>query len=394
MSTVFSVSQVNAYIGNRLENDPNLNNISVRGEISNCSYSSAGHIYFSVKDETSQLSCALFRNRQSGLSFRLKDGQSVVVTGTVNVYTPKGTYSLIAEKIEQEGTGLLYERYEKLKKKLADEGLFDEAHKKPIPRFIKTLGVVTSATGAVLHDIMNVTGRRNPHVNIILSPAAVQGTGAATTLTKGIKRLEKTGCDVIIIGRGGGSFEDLFEFNDETLARTIYDCPIPVISAVGHEVDYTICDFVSDMRAPTPSAAAELAVFDYEAFRGMLVDYHSSLYSAFVSSIERSKNLLEKKALKLESLSPKAKLESRRQKLEADRKRIDALFEKILTGRKNSLKLYAQRLEGLSPLKKLQSGYAYVTDENERNIKSIEQVLPNDRINIRVTDGVIRAVVE
>ena len=394
MVNVFSVTEINSYIGNKLERDPNLNNISVRGEVSNCSYSSSGHIYFSVKDQNSQLSCALFRNRLAGLKFKLKDGQSVVVTGSVNVYIPGGKYSFIADKIEMEGVGALYEKYEKLKAKLAAEGLFDEAHKKPIPRYVRTIGVVTSQTGAVLHDIMNVTRRRNPFVNIRLAPAAVQGTGAARTLIRALKSLEKTAPDLIIIGRGGGSFEDLFEFNDEELAHAIYDCSIPVISAVGHEVDYTICDFVSDLRAPTPSAAAELAVYSYEELQGVLIDYHSTLYSKMQGKIDNWRNKIRLRSLSLEKLSPSMKLDSRKQQLERYTESVNSLFNRIFDRKKHALGLYAEKLEGLSPLKKIQSGYAYVSDINEKNVKSIGQVKKGDMLNIRVTDGIIHSVVD
>ncbi|MCR5323291.1 MAG: exodeoxyribonuclease VII large subunit [Lachnospiraceae bacterium] len=394
MGNTFTVTEINSYIGNRLERDPNLNNISVRGEISNCNYSSSGHIYFSVKDETSQLPCALFRGKAGGLTFQLQDGLSVVVTGSINVYVPGGKYTFIADKVEMQGVGALYEKYEKLKAKLAAEGLFDESHKKTIPKYVKRIGVVTSRTGAVLHDIMNVTKRRNPFVNIVLSPAAVQGTGAAKTLIRALKLLEKASPDVIIIGRGGGSFEDLFEFNDEDLARAVYDCSIPVISAVGHEIDYTICDFVSDLRAPTPSAAAELAVYDYSKLYESLVEYHGTLYSNMLKKIRYSHDLLQMRALRLENLSPKNKLITKRQLLEKLQITLDNKFHSVFEGRKRSLELFAEKLEGLSPLKKLHSGYAYVSDENDKNVKSIKQVKAGDRLNIRVTDGVITAGVE
>ena len=393
MQTIFSVTQINSYISNRLDNDPNLNSISVRGEISNCSYSSSGHIYFSVKDSNSQLSCALFRNRLDRVGFKLKDGLSVVVTGSVNVYIQGGRYSFIVEKIETSGTGLLYEQFEKLKKKLDAEGLFDPAHKIKIPEYVRTLGVVTSETGAVLHDIMNVAGRRNPYVDIILSPASVQGAGAAKSLIRALKLLEKAGPDVIIIGRGGGSFEDLCEFNDEELARAIYDCTIPVISAVGHEVDYTICDFVADLRAPTPSAAAELAVFDIRDFESRLVDYHSLLYGMMNEKIKKYLSLVQVKSLKLENLSPRGRLEMQKQLLVNREKGIKKTFRTLLENRKHSLMLYAEHLEGLSPLKKLRSGFSYVTDDTGRNVRSVQDVQTGDLLNVRVFDGLIMAKV-
>ena len=387
MSAILSVSELNSYIGNRLDNDPHLNNISVRGEISNCNYSSSGHIYFSVKDSGSQLSCALFRNRLSSLKFRLTDGMSVILTGSINVYVQGGRYSLIVESVEQEGTGALYEQYEKLKNKLYAEGLFDESHKKAIPRYVRTVGVVTSRTGAVLHDIINVTKRRNPYVDIILSPAAVQGTGAALTLIGALKKLEAARPDVIIIGRGGGSFEDLFEFNDENLARTIFSCEIPVISAVGHEVDHTICDLVSDLRAPTPSAAAELAVFDVSEVQGRLVDCHAELMGLMIRKINSCRNRLDICRLKLDRRSPKARLADHRQRLDRSRDRLTDRFHKLLDRRKKQLELYIEKLEGVSPLRRLQSGYAYISDDNEHNVKSVSAVHADDIVHVRVTDG-------
>ncbi|MCR5685162.1 MAG: exodeoxyribonuclease VII large subunit [Lachnospiraceae bacterium] len=433
MNSVLTVTQVNTYIGNKLSYDPNLSDISVRGEVSNCKYSSTGHIYFSIKDENSQLSCIMFRNRLNtgGLKFRLENGQAVIVHGSINVYTLGGTYSILAESIEKEGAGELFERFEKLKEKLSDEGLFDEEHKKPIPKYIHTLGVVTSKNGAVLHDICTVTARRNPYIKIILADASVQGKGAASSLVAGLKAMIKRKPDVIIIGRGGGSFEDLFEFNDEALARAIYACPIPVISAVGHETDFTICDFVADIRAATPSVAAELAVFDHYDFESRLVDYEYALYDRMISKINEALNRCEQFRLKLDRLDPKKVLKGyglqlpqykRRLTLELTRKlnickqqleygtlelqneikkkleeteartdgysmKFPELFRTRLYEAKHRMELVSERLDGMSPLKKLQSGYAYLEDEDRHCIRSVKELKEGDTFKATLSDG-------
>jgi len=440
MSSILTVTQVNTYIGNRLTYDPKLTDISVRGEVSNCKYSSTGHIYFSIKDENSQISCIMFRNRLTagGLKFRLENGQAVIVNGSINVYTAGGTYSILADSIEKEGLGELFARFERLKEKLANEGLFDEQHKKQIPKYIRTLGVVTSRTGAVLHDICTVTRRRNPYVKILLSEASVQGKGAAGTLITALKRIERANPDVIIIGRGGGSFEDLFEFNDEELARTVYDCRIPIISAVGHETDFTICDFVADVRAATPSVAAELAVFDYFDFESRLVDYEYSLYESMSGKIEEAKNKCEQYRLKLLTLDPRNVLKGYKTRLPYCKERLKNAFGQVLDRNKNELsaiqdtlksgfekclsadkamlksysqrlpeifntrfvsakhrmEIYSERLDGMSPLKKLKSGFAYLEDEDGHNIRSIKKLKEGSDVTVTLADGRFASKVE
>ena len=263
---VYSVGQINAYIKNMFTQDYLLGTVSVRGEISNCKYHSSGHIYFTLKDKGALLQAVMFAGNRGGLSFTLREGQRVVVTGAVNVYERDGKYQLYAREIVLDGVGSLYEQFEALKKELEERGLFAEEYKQPIPKYIKTLGIVTADTGAAVRDIIHVAGRRNPHVKLILYPAKVQGEGAADTIVAGIEALERIGVDCMIVGRGGGSIEDLWAFNEEKTAQAIFDCSVPVISAVGHETDYTIADFVADLRAPTPSAAAELAVYEYSVF--------------------------------------------------------------------------------------------------------------------------------
>ena len=263
MNSIYSVGQVNNYIKNMFTQDFMLSRISVKGEVSNCKYHTSGHIYFSLKDETGTIACVMFAGQRRGLGFAMKNGDKVVVSGSVNVYERDGKYQLYARQIQLEGAGLLYERFLALKRELEEMGMFAPEYKQPIPRFIRTLGVVTAPTGAAIQDIRNISYRRNPYLQIILYPALVQGAGAKESIVKGIQTLDRLGVDVMIVGRGGGSIEDLWAFNEEEVARAIFECTTPVISAVGHETDVTIADYVADLRAPTPSAAAELAVDDY-----------------------------------------------------------------------------------------------------------------------------------
>ena len=262
MQNVYSVGQVNAYIKSMFTQDYVLRRIYVKGEISNCKYHTSGHIYFSLKDESGTIACVMFASARKGLAFSMKNGQQVIVLGTVNVYERDGRYQLYASEIILDGAGLLYEKFEALKRELEEMGMFAPEYKQPIPRFIHRLGVVTAPTGAAIRDIIQVSKRRNPGIEIILYPALVQGEGAAESVAKGIRMLDDYGVDLMIVGRGGGSIEDLWAFNEEITARAIFNCRTPVISAVGHETDTTIADYVADLRAPTPSAAAELAVAD------------------------------------------------------------------------------------------------------------------------------------
>ena len=265
MKNTYSVGQVNRYIKNMFTQDYLLQKIYVKGEVSNCKYHTSGHIYFSLKDETGTLNCVMFAGHRRGLAFAMKNGDKVIVGGSVDVYERDGRYQMYAKEITLEGAGALYERYLALKQELEDMGMFAQEYKQPIPRFIRRLGVVTAPTGAAVQDIRNISYRRNPYLQIILYPALVQGAGAAESIVKGIQMLDKTDVDVIIVGRGGGSIEDLWAFNEEIVARAIFECSTPIISAVGHETDFTIADFAADLRAPTPSAAAELAVDDYRS---------------------------------------------------------------------------------------------------------------------------------
>lgn len=393
MNPAYSVSQVNSYIKRIFEEDSVLHDICVKGEVSDCKYHSSGHIYFSIKDESGQLSCVMFAGKRNGLSFTLEKGMSVLVNGSIAVYERDGKYQLYAVHIEKEGQGALFERFELLKRKLEKEGLFDPLHKKNIPPYCSTIGIVTASTGAAIHDIITVATRRNPYVKLILYPARVQGEGAAKTIISGIKTLEKIKPDCIIIGRGGGSIEDLFEFNDEELARTIYDCPIPIISGVGHEIDYTIADFAADLRAATPSAAAELATYDYMQLNSRLVDYHSELLSAMTSKIDYLRNLTEKKALKLSLFSPNKRISNLRLKSDGYDEKLSNLINSKLTHTKSKFDLLCEKLEGLSPVRKLKLGYSYVSDSSGKNVRSIKSVNIADEITVAVTDGIIKAQV-
>ena len=282
MKNTYSVGQVNRYIKNMFTQDYLLQKIYVKGEVSNCKYHTSGHIYFSLKDETGTLNCVMFAGHRRGLAFAMKNGDKVIVGGSVDVYERDGRYQMYAKEITLEGAGALYERYLALKQELEDMGMFAQEYKQPIPRFIRRLGVVTAPTGAAVQDIRNISYRRNPYLQIILYPALVQGAGAAESIVKGIQMLDKTDVDVIIVGRGGGSIEDLWAFNEEIVARAIFECSTPIISAVGHETDFTIADFAADLRAPTPSAAAELAVDDYRSVIEAVSIYRQRLYLSLI----------------------------------------------------------------------------------------------------------------
>lgn len=394
MNNVYSVTQVNLYIKNMFIRDYTLNNIYVKGEVSNCKYHTSGHIYFTLKDGQGQIACVMFAGQRSGLKFQMKEGQSVIALGSINIYERDGKYQLYAKEIILDGSGHLYEKYEQLKKNLEKEGLFDNNHKKPIPVFAKKVGVVTAKTGAALQDIINISTRRNPYVQLILYPAQVQGDGAAATVEKGIKTLDKLGVDTIIVGRGGGSIEDLWAFNEEIVARAIYECNTPVISAVGHETDTTIADFVSDLRAPTPSAAAELAVYDIKKYNADLETLNRTLNYQMQKKIIWVRNRLKQLSMKLEYSSPIYQVRQKRQNLMDIEQRLNKIIEVILTKKKHQLEIYAEKLEGLSPLKKLSKGYALVVNSNNEVMNRLEKAKVGDMLQISVTDGDVMARVE
>lgn len=387
MSRAVTVSQINRYIANLFKQDYTLSGIQVKGEISGCKYHYSGHIYFTLKDAGAAISCVMFSSQRKGLDFTLEDGQSVIVTGQISVFERDGRYQLYARSIAQDGVGRLYEEYEKLKKRLLAEGLFDEQRKKPIPRYASKIGVVTAETGAVIQDICNVTYRRNPYVQLYLYPAKVQGEGATQTVIEGIHYFEQTDVDTIIIGRGGGSVEDLWCFNDEMLARVIADCTKPIISAVGHETDTTISDYAADLRAPTPSAAAELAVYSWREMEIGLREYRNDLRQAMHQILKVRKLELQKYMVLLQHVSPEDILRQKRLVLADSQERLQRLMEKRLTDAKHRLALYAEEMKGLSPLQKLQSGYTYTADEAGNHIDSVQSLEKGQHLTLTFADG-------
>lgn len=394
MNSIYSVGQVNNYIKNMFTQDFLLNRIFVKGEVSNCKYHTSGHIYFSLKDSSGTIACVMFAGARKGIAFRMKDGDRVVVSGSVNVYERDGKYQLYAKEIRLEGAGLLYERFFALKKELEEMGMFAPEYKQPIPAHIRTLGVVTAPTGAAIQDIRNVAGRRNPFVQIILYPALVQGEGAKESIVQGIQRLDDYGVDVIIVGRGGGSIEDLWAFNEEVVARAIFHCRTPVISAVGHETDTTIADFVADLRAPTPSAAAELAVSDVRTLLGTFQEYRKKLERIMDNRLLLLEQQMKFYKNKLLYLSPENQIREKRTYLLELEARMDAGMQNQIYRARQELNLYIERMRGLSPLDKLNQGFSYVENEEQKAVTSISQVKTGDRLYIQVSDGTVEARAE
>ena len=394
MRNVYSVKQVNAYIKNMFTQDFMLNRIYVKGEVSNCKYHTSGHIYFSLKDESGSIACIMFAGNRNGLGFRMQDGQQVIALGNVTTYERDGKYQLYAKEIILDGAGLLYEKFEALKRELGEMGMFAEEYKQQIPKFAKRIGIVTAPTGAAIRDIMNVSLRRNPYVQLILYPALVQGDGAAESIVKGIQMLDKHGVDVMIVGRGGGSIEDLWAFNEEIVARAIFDCKTPIISAVGHETDTTIADYVADMRAPTPSAAAELAVFEYHALENFLEEKRLKLKRTLYQKIQLERMKLERYRVKMNYLHPRTKLQKQQQRSIESEQRMRNAMERKLGVAKQRLAIRIEQMKGLSPLAKLNQGFSYVTSDSGKVVKSVEHVNANDSLKIYVIDGIVKAKVE
>lgn len=393
MHNVYGVGQVNSYIKNMFTQDYALNKIYVKGEVSNCKYHSAGHIYFTLKDETGTLACIMFAGQRTGLAFQMKEGQRVIALGSINVYERDGKYQLYAKEIILDGAGVLYQRFEELKKELEEMGMFASEYKQPIPRFVKRLGIVTAPTGAAVRDIINISLRRNPYVQLILYPALVQGEGAASSIVKGIEVLDKAEVDTIIIGRGGGSIEDLWAFNEEIVARAIFECNTPIISAVGHETDVTIADFVADLRAPTPSAAAELAVFEFDALMDQMMYYKRNLDVSFKGKISDYRNKMERIRLKLDLLSPNNQIREKRQMTMDMETRLKLIMNHVIKSKRYELEIYMEKMNGLSPINKLNQGYAYVADNNGNTVNDISKISQGDQLKINIANGVILAEV-
>ncbi len=396
MANVYTVRQVNSYIKNMFTQDFMLNRIYVKGEVSNCKYHTSGHIYFSLKDESGTIACVMFAGQRGGLSFRMKEGQQVIVCGAVSVYERNGSYQLYAKEIRLDGEGILYERFQALKRELEDMGMFAPEYKQPVPRFARTVGVVTAPTGAAVRDIMNISARRNPHVQLILYPAQVQGEGAGESIVRGIRMLEKRNVDVMIVGRGGGSIEDLWAFNEEDVARAIFECRVPVISAVGHETDTTIADYVADLRAPTPSAAAELAVWDYGQFMESLRGSRQKMSRLMRQRLEWYQMKEKELRARLAHRHPEAMLRERRTRAVEMEDRLRRQMENRLQQAKYRLGIQAERLKGTSPLEKLSQGYAFLEQEKGEKrcaVKSIKQIQEGEILSAYVTDGRIQASV-
>lgn len=393
MHNVYSVSWVNAYVKGMISQDFMLQSLYVKGEASNVKYHSSGHLYFTLKDNKGAMACVMFAGNRKGLNFRLEEGMQIVVNGSMDVYERDGRYQLYAKEITLAGVGLLYEKFERLKQELEERGMFDPMYKKQLPGYIKRLGVVTAPTGAAVRDIISVTQRRNPGVEIILYPAIVQGDQAVPSIINGIRALEQIGVDVMIVGRGGGSIEDLWAFNEEAVAQAIFDCEIPIISAVGHETDTTIADFVADMRAPTPSAAAELVVFEIERVEEQLQASENRLYSLMQMRLQNYKARVVSYEARLKTMSPENKLREQRMRLMRLEEKMEALIDGRLESMRHRLALAAGKLDGLSPLKKLSSGYAFLRDTEGKSIKDIHDITMGDEVQFYVIGGYAKAKV-
>lgn len=387
MAGVYSVGQINSYIKNMFRQDFVLSRISVKGEISNCKYHTSGHVYFTIKDESGTLSAIMFASQAAKLTFRLENGMQVIVTGRIDVYERDGRYQLYASGIKHDGLGDLYIRFEQLKREYEQMGYFANEYKRHIPLFSKKIGIVTASTGAAIHDIMNIAYRRNPYVSLILYPALVQGDNAKYSIVKGIETLDKMGLDVIIAGRGGGSIEDLWAFNEPMVVEAVFDAQTPIISAVGHETDFTITDFVADLRAPTPSAAAELAVADISLIEQKIMAYNEALNSSLMGIIDGKRNYLDKCELKLRFLSPSNQLDENRQRLMGIEDSLNNIMMNKYKDARHRLQIYASRLQEASPLTRLSAGYAYVQNENGEKVSSVRKLKRGDKLKVQFKDG-------
>ena len=391
---ILSVTQINEYIRALLAQDDVLSMIMVRGEISNLTFHRSGHIYFTLKDESSVLKAVMFRSSAQRVRFALQEGMNIIVSGRISVYPQSGQYQLYAEDIQPDGIGALYIAYEQIKERLAKEGLFDAARKKPIPKYPNTVGIITSPTGAAIHDMINVISRRFPMTKILLYPALVQGDNAYRSLISGVQYFNnEQAVDVIIIGRGGGSMEDLWAFNNVDLAYAIANSKIPTISAVGHESDFTICDFVADLRAPTPSAAAELAVPDTITVRNLLRSYISSAEKSIISDIQKYRNLLRLISSSRVLISKEDLLNEYRMKLDLVSDKLDNGINNLLNNRKYEFDILTTKLNAISPLNTLKRGYTIALNEDGRAVSSVDNINTNQKLYISFADGSISATV-
>ena len=388
-----TVSDLNAYIKNKIADDEFLNNVLIKGEISNFKHHYTGHLYFTLKDEKSLIKCIMFKSYADKLNFEPKDGMKVFVFGTVSVFERDGIYQIYVKAIEEDGLGALYKKYEELKQRLESEGYFDEAHKKKIPVMPKVIGVLTSQTGSVIRDIINVSTRRNPNVHITLLPVPVQGPTAAEAIVKGIKKMnDEKIADVIILGRGGGSLEDLWPFNEEIVARAIYDSEIPIISAVGHETDFSISDFVADLRAPTPSAAAELAVPNIDDVKYTISQIENRYKILLKKKIELKKLQFEKCMQSKGFKDPLNRVNEKRMLIDNDVKNLCNLIKIKMSNFETLLTKNITKIDGLSPLKIMARGYL-ISEKDGRIVKSVKSLNKNDDIQLQYFDGVAKATI-
>lgn len=391
---VLSVSQINFYIKSIIENDGSLQFVLVTGEISNLTvHQRSGHIYLSLKDSNSVISAVMFAGNARRLKFRLENGMKVICRGRISVYEPSGRYQLYIEDMQPDGVGALTLAFEQLKKSLAQKGLFDNAHKKPLPKFPKTIGVITSPTGAAVQDITNIIRRRFPSADIVLAPVLVQGESAPEQLVRAVNKFSASKiADVVIIGRGGGSAEDLWAFNDEQLAYAVYNCETPIISGVGHETDFTVCDFVADVRASTPSAAAELAVPDRQELMSYYFKQKQYISAMLDRKIKTAQLRLENQQRRMSASSPKLKAEQLEKQLSAKSEKLTQFMNVYISDKENKLIAAKGKLDGLNPLNVLNRGYA-IAEKDEKIITSSKQLKDGDDFTVILSDGKINAKV-
>ena len=416
MRDPITVSQINRYIKGLIEEDTFLDRISVKGEISNLTYHRSGHIYFTLKDTNSQLGGVMFKSRvATGLKFQMKDGDKVVVTGSIQVYEASGRYQIYADRIEADGVGDLYQKFLALKNELEEMGMFDQLYKKPIPHYDKKIGIVTAPTGAAVRDIIHISKRRNPYIKLVLFPALVQGEGAPASIVKGIKTLDSMDLDVLIVGRGGGSIEDLWAFNDREVADAIFSSQTPIISAVGHETDFTIADFVADLRASTPSAAAEMAVSLQSDLEERILNDKNRLEALMQMTILAIRNRTEIMEKRLEAKSPQNRLKEYREKMKAESDRLFYVMKRVIDVKRAALPreedlaysigmkieknrkrliINSGKLDALSPMKKLRSGYGYPETMDGKHIMKAKDLSVGEQFKMTMEDGVIKARAE
>ena len=390
----WTVTELTYYIRDLFETDYRLKDVDVSGEISNFTQARSGHLYFTLKDQQTQLKCVMWRSAAERLDYLPQDGDAVVVNGRVSIYEAGGVYQLYAEHLEQAGRGGLAVAFEKLKQQLSDEGLFDPVHKKPIPTFPRKIGIVTSADAAALRDILNVLQRRFPLVSVLIAPTLVQGNEAPAQIVRALRWLDgRNDIDTIIVARGGGSMEDLWAFNDQAVARAIFAAEHPVICGVGHEVDFTIADFVADLRAPTPSAAAELAVPDVEEIRSGVASLETRLVGEIEDCIEQNRRQLQNLLRSMQHLSPQHRVETNRQRLDGLQIRLDMAVSRSLSRLQNRLALAQTSLNAVSPQATLARGYAIVRGENGRIVRSVQAVQAGNALSVQVADGIFEVTV-